>query len=183
MKKARESEVAKILEKYVKILLYTYPLLKSVGKDYEEHIRNKALLSYNDGGSAESLAEYLAEEILCQRKLWWLKEKIEEALDGLSDLEKVLVEIRYFGKKRKIRQLLFSQISALEKGKNWSERKYFRKQEALGKKLGELLAFAGVTKKVAEEELLSMDIFGKVKKFVETGKDGRAFEKEKKFLA
>ena len=52
------------MENYVKVALYAYPILRTVSEDYAEHIRNKALLSYDSGKSAEQLAVYLAEEIL-----------------------------------------------------------------------------------------------------------------------
>jgi len=90
------------LENYVKTVLYAYPLLKTVGEDYAEHIKNKAVLSYNSPKSTESLAEYLAEEILRKNCLLWLKEVIERTVDKLSALDRGLVEMRYFGKKRKI---------------------------------------------------------------------------------
>ncbi|MBP3422500.1 MAG: hypothetical protein J6K86_01910, partial [Clostridia bacterium] len=53
-----------VLKNYVKIILYAYPLLKTVEKDYEEHIGNKALLSYDGRWTAEQTAEYIAGEIL-----------------------------------------------------------------------------------------------------------------------
>ena len=54
------------MENYTKVVLYAYPLLRTVGEDYAEHIRNKALLSYDSAMTTERLAEYLAEEILCK---------------------------------------------------------------------------------------------------------------------
>ena len=89
------------MENYVKTILYAYPLLKTVGEDYAEHIKNKAVLSYNSSRNTESLAEYLAEEILHKNCLLWLKEVIEKTVDKLNDLDRSLVETRYFGKKKK----------------------------------------------------------------------------------
>ena len=51
------------LENYAKTILFAYPLLKTVEKDYEEHIRNKALLSFNGRTTALALAEYLAQDL------------------------------------------------------------------------------------------------------------------------
>ena len=56
------------LENYVKVVLYAYPILKNVGQDYQQHIQNKALLSYKSEALAERLVEYIAEEIINKRK-------------------------------------------------------------------------------------------------------------------
>ena len=60
------------METYLKAVLYAYPLLQTVEKDYADHITNKALLSYESKKSTEELAEYLAEEILRKERLIWL---------------------------------------------------------------------------------------------------------------
>lgn len=91
----------RFLENYTKVVLYAYPLLRTVGEDYAEHIRNKALLSYDSAMTTERLAEYLAEEILCKERLEWLKRTVEDVLSRLSDVERTLVAIRYFGKTKK----------------------------------------------------------------------------------
>ena len=77
-----------------------YPLLATVGKDYEEHIRNKALLSYDSKTNAESLIEYIAEEIICKERLECLKSIVEEFFEKISDTDRALIAIRYFGKSR-----------------------------------------------------------------------------------
>ena len=112
------------MENYVKVILYGYPLLKTVGEDYEAHVRNKAVLSYYS--PAEKLAEYLAEEILEMRRLVWLKGTVEEILGRLQEEECELVSMRYFGQIKRLRSFL--KKKAEEEG--WSERKYFRKQKS-----------------------------------------------------
>ena len=82
----------------MKAVLYAYPLLKTVEEDYAQHIKNKALLSYNSRLTTEALAEYLAEEILHKNRLVWLKEIIEKTVARLPEHERVLLGIRYFGK-------------------------------------------------------------------------------------
>ena len=52
------------MENYAKVMLYVYPFLKTVEKDYQDHIRNKAVLSHNSGMTAERLADYIAGEII-----------------------------------------------------------------------------------------------------------------------
>ena len=60
------------MENYLKTVLYAYPLLATVGEDYAEHIRNKAVLSYHSSRSTENLAEYLAQEILRKNDLLFI---------------------------------------------------------------------------------------------------------------
>ena len=92
------------MEKYIKWVLYAYPSVKELVKGYEEHIKNCAVLSYRGNRTAEETALYLAEEILEKRRLEWLVSCVEEVFDKLSDMEKLLVQIRYFGKERKIKK-------------------------------------------------------------------------------
>ena len=139
-------------------MLYAYPLLKSVGKDYAEHIRNKAVLSYNSPRTTEDLAEYLAKEILRKNNLLWLKGAIDGVLKRLNDTERALIEMRYFGKKK---------IPLHKEGEQpWSERKYFRQQQRVGEKVGGMLTVAGVTKEFFETRLEGVELIGKIHRFV-----------------
>ena len=165
------------MENYVKVVLYAYPLLKTVGKDYEEHIRNKAVLSYDSNLTAERLAEYLAAEILEMNRLEWLKSRVNGALEKLDGAERELLAIRYFGKTKGIRDFLKT-----ENAKGCSPRQYFRRQQRLGQKLGELLQKQGVTKDVYEKDFAGIDLFRKIHKFVEDGKDRKISAKERSFL-
>ncbi len=151
------------MKNYVKTILCAYPFLKTVEEDYEEHIRNRALLSYDGRWTAEQTAEYLAEEILNMRRLEWLKGKIEGVLNKLTDVEKTLAEIRYFGKRRKLKSFLKKEKNPLSK-RAWTERSYFRYQERLGDKISSLLALDGLTEEIYERELASIDVIQKVEK-------------------
>lgn len=155
------------MENYIKAVLYAYPLLKTVGEDYAEHIKNKAVLSYHSPRGTLHLAEYLAEEILRKNCLLWLKEVIEKTLNKLSDLERTLVGMRYFGHKRKI-PLTYKGKDGVEKP--WSERKYFRRQQKLGDKIGGMLTVAGITKPWFEANLLGVELIGKIYRYIEAGK-------------
>lgn len=161
------------MENYAKAVLYAYPLLRTVGQDYEVHIRNKAVLSYRHSTDAEKLAEYLAGEILDMRRLEWLRGKVELVLDKLNEEERTLLSIRYFGKGKKIKGLL-------ERGKRWSERNYFRRQNRLSEKVGAMLRFCGVTKELFLNEFAQLDIFRKIYKFVEEGKDKKIPAEERR---
>ena len=168
-----ENEEVIILKNYAKVILYAYPLLRTVEKDYEEHIGNKALLSYEGRWTAEQTAEYLAREILEMRRLEWLKAIVKKTLDGLSDVEKTLVAIRYFGKRKGVKALLSDEKNPLKES-GWTERSYFRKQERLGEKLTELFALAGLTEEVFKREFANIDIFKKVARALEKRKEARA---------
>lgn len=147
------------MKNFVKIILYAYPLLKTVEKDYEEHIANKALLSYDGRWTAEQTAEYLAKEIIEMRRLEWLKGKVKRVLDKLTEEERALVEIKYFGKRKKW-QFLFNKENP-SAGK-WTERSYFRRQQRLGEKLSALFIAEGIDEKRFVDELSGVSILKKV---------------------
>ena len=150
------------MENYLKTVLYAYPLLKTVGEDYAEHIRNKAVLSYNSSRLTEDLAEYLAKEILRKNNLLWLRGVIEKTVEKLDDTERALVAAKYFGKKK---------LPLRKDGEEeWSERTYFRQQEKVGNKLGGMLVVAGVTREFFEKELQGVELIGKIHRRVSEGK-------------
>ncbi len=160
-----------VLKNYAKAVLYAYPLLKTVEEDYEAHIKNKALLSYEK--SAERVATCLAGEILEMRRLEWLKAKIGEVLQGLTEVERTLVAIRYFGKSKQMKALM---------QKPWTERTYFRKQQRLGEKLGGLLVLNGVTEECFMRELLPIEMLQKIYRGVEEGRDRKISCHERQWL-
>ena len=158
------------MKDYAKMILYAYPLLKTVEKDYEEHVSNKAILSYDGRWTAEQMAESIAEEILEMRRLEWMKNRVKETLDKLSDMEKTLVAIRYFGKTKGVKLLLKDEKNPLRQ-KGWTERTYFRKQAKLGDKLGEAFALAGLTEEVFLNEYAEMGIFKGVAQAMKRSKE------------
>ena len=147
------------MENYLKTVLYAYPLLKTVGEDYAEHIRNKAVLSYNSSLKTEDLAEYLAKEILRKNNLLWLRGAIEGVLAKLDDTERALIAARYFGKKK----IPLHKAGAQE----WSERTYFRQQQKVGEKVCGMLVAAGVTKEFFDTRLQGVELISKIQKHVD----------------
>ena len=146
------------MEEFVKEIFYAYPLLKTVDKDYQDHIKNQAVLSYRSGLATERLAEYLVEEIIQRQRFVWLKSKVEEVLNKLDELERTMVAVRYFGKKRSGACLANVVMS------KWGERKYFREQERLGNKLSVMLTGAGVSEALFVEWFASTELFCAVRK-------------------
>ncbi len=169
------------MKNYVKAVLYAYPLLATVEEDYETHLKNKALLSYEK--SAEEVATCLASEILEMRRLEWLKAKVGEALGRLTDVERTLVSIRYFGKTKRIKALFEKprEENALRR-RIWTERTYFRKQQRLGEKLGGLLRLVGVSEEVFLKELLPIALLGKIYRGIEEGRDRKISCNERRWL-
>ena len=141
----------RFLETYLKAVLHAYPLLKTVEQDYADHIKNKALLSYDSNKTTEELAEYLAEEILRKERLMWLKKLVENVCRKLTKEERTLIEIRYFGRKRKSEHFT-------------SERAYFRKQNKAGEKVAGLLQAAGLDEDTYQKYFAQLEIFQRVEK-------------------
>ena len=155
------------MENYIKAVLYAYPLLKTVGEDYAEHIKNKAVLSYHSPRGTECLAEYLAEEILRKNCLLWVREIIHKALEELSEEERELLGRRYFGQRKK--------VPLMHKGKDgvdkpWSERKYFRRQQKLGEKVSAMLSREGLNQEWFEKNLLGVELIEKIYRYIQAGK-------------
>lgn len=171
------------LKGYVKAILYVYPFLKTVEKDYEDHILNKAVLSYRGNVNADKLAEYIAGQILEKRNLVWLKGCVDRVLKKLSDTEKMLVQMRYFGKRKKIKrgvscptQNAGGQVSLP------CERKYFRLQNRLVKKLTELFAGEGICEETFAFTFEKMPLFHKAYTLIRREKDKGLSQTEKEWL-
>ena len=171
------------VKNYVKAVLYGYPLLETVSEDYQAHIENKAALSVRTDKSAFELAVELAGEVCQKKDLEWLKGCVETALDTLTDVEKTLIAVRYFGKRRKIKKglpldkpLPKTEIAA------WSERKYFRFQNRLSQKVAAILFRLGLSEEVFEEKFAQTDIFQKIYRFVCEGKDQKIAQREQRWL-
>ena len=130
------------MEEYVQTLLYVYPRLGEITKDYGEHVENKAVLSCDGKMATDRLIEYLAKEILEKRKLESLSALLDDVVDGLSEKEKFLLELRYFRRRQRLRS-----GARVFRGKLGSRRSYPRVQEKLLKKFGERLRLCGVSEK------------------------------------
>lgn len=165
------------MKSYVKAVLYAYPFLANIDKEYDEHIFNRAVLSYRSDLSAERQALYIAGEIVEKQRLEWLKEKIDRVLQRLDDTERTLVSIRYFKKERKIKRRLTASSGAA-----WSERKYFRIQNRISEKVGAMLAAVGVSEELFLSELLKIELIAKLYRFVCRGGDRYIRDNERQWL-
>ena len=182
--KKAESEV-KRMELRVKTALYAYPKLDRIVSDYEEHVKNKAYLSYGSRMTTEKLAEYLALEIVRKQSADKLKKGIEETLRSLDEEEKMLLEARYFGKIDKVRRLFAAQKAGLCRlpFKPWCERTYYRKQAKLLKKITGILKGTGVlTEKRFDEEYMEIDHVAMLYQYLLAGKEVNGSKKERQLL-
>lgn len=165
------------MESYVKAVLYVYPRLREIEKDYGEHIRNKAILSYDYRVTTEKLSEYLAEEILKKGLIEELRSTVEGMLDLLTEEERFLLELRYFGRKSKLKEYGEGVLSGIG-----SIRSYYRKRARVLKKAMFLLGRAGLTEEKFFEKYAKLDCLMSVYRYIEEGKEGTANVREKSLV-
>ena len=172
------------MELRVKTVLYAYPQLDRISRDYEEHVKNKAMLSYGSKMTTERLAEYLAAEIVRRQSVDKLKGSVERVLLTLTEEEKALLDTRYFGKIDKVRRAFAAQRAGLCNlpYKPWSERTYYRKQARLLKKLMGLLHAEGLEEKVFDEEYMEIDYIALLYQYLLAGKEVSGSKKERQLL-
>ncbi len=167
----------------MKAILYVYPFLKTVEKDYEDHILNKAVLSYRGNMNADKLAEYIAGQIVEKRNLVWLKGCVDRVLKKLSDGEKMLVQMRYFGKRRKMKRGVSRPAQSVSgQASAFCERKYFRLQGRLIKKLTELFAGEGITEQTFSFTFEKMPLFHQAYVCIQREKSKGLSKTEKEWL-
>lgn len=167
------------LEKYVKAILYAYPFLGTVEKEYGQHIENMAVLSYRSNKSGERLIEAIADEIVTKDKLLRLREKTDAALRTLSAAERTLIAIRYFGLEKKMKSLGREKRGGYQP---WSESRYFRMQARLVKRVGEQLALQGVTASAFNEEYADMELFERIFAYMSRREENLMSVREKRWL-
>lgn len=148
---------------YVKVLLYSYPKLEALIDAVSVSVTNKAVLSYKSTLKTETLLEKIEEDILLRQALLELNELMKGILATLSEEENYLLEYKYFRRKKVLlgRYANFSLCC--------SERNYFRKQQALLRKLGALLLKNGWT----DEQFRSSTgtLFSRLFRAVEGGRE------------
>lgn len=166
------------LENYLKAALYVYPRLERIERDWEEHIKNKAFMSYDYRVTTEKLSVYLAEEILRKEKIEKLRNTIDEALERLTEEERFLLELRYFRRKGRLKQFC-QKVDLKEIG---SERAYFRKQAKLQNKLEGILKCRGFTEEKFRKEYGEFEWLMSVCRFIEQGKEKNAAGRERSLV-
>ena len=121
---------------WAKAILYVYPMMKELAAAARVAAKNKAVLSYRSKRDAMQDLEAVAEEMLLAERLEELKRLVDVLLMRLSHEELVLLEYRYFRRRRVLAEI--GQVV------NCSQRSYFRRQERLLKKVVAFLIKRGI---------------------------------------
>lgn len=159
---------------YVKVLLYAYPKLDALADAIESGTEVKALLSFRGRGDAIGIAEKIAEEIVTAKKLSLLKRELDDVLTVCNEREMFLLEYKYFRRK------------AYLKGKfagfapKYSERNYFRKQNALLSKIAARLLQFGWSEERFLSEFQANKPFMRVFRAVREGRERAVVFKRRK---
>lgn len=127
----------KLKDDYVKAILYAYPSLGAIGEAVGVSADNKALLSYRDPHSAQSIAEEILKEIAARRAIMELSSLVDDMLKLCTEEELFLFEYKYFRRKK----VLAGRFAAFSLA--CSERSYFRKQNRLLRKTADYFAENG----------------------------------------
>ncbi len=152
---------------YVKTVLYVYPHLKSFQEAVRQSARNKAALSYKKRDAFAAACE-IAEELLFCETLEALERDLLSALGALSDEERYLVGYRYF------------HAQGEEYPLSYSERSYYRRQNALLQKVRMLLCARGWTGERFLIEFGRDRLFMRVFNAVREGREGEIVKKRRK---
>lgn len=132
---------------YAKTALYLYPCIDKVNEQIDELLEKKALASMNDFSPCLTQCEKMVELGVQNAKLIDLKQRIAQALGGLSEEETALLEFKYFHCRKK--EDMPSQDVA--------SRTYFRRQQRVAEKFAMLLEEEGITDEVFEREYLCIE--------------------------
>ena len=175
------------MENCVKAILYCYPMLDRISEGYIQHIKNKATMSHDGRIPTMELAEYLAKEICEKEKVQALKALMDKVLARLSLEERLLLELRYFGKMDRVRRMFAAKKAGIADDcmrdvPIWSERTYFRKQKSVMKKVCKRLDANGLNRDVFLKEYAELDGLAPVYQYVALGKDVGIEKKERAFL-
>jgi len=148
---------------FVKTVLYVYPMLRKLSEAVRVSGENKALLSYRAKGDAFDAAKEVADTFFLADRLDFLREAVSGILETLNAEETFLLEYKYFRRKK---------VLDLGDGKIFcSERNYFRRQSALLKKIGFLLAVRGITEQTFLEDYADSLCLMRVYRAISEGKE------------
>ncbi len=173
---------------YVKATLYAYPQMETIGRCYGDHIANRAICSHNGRVATEKLMVCIAEEIEEKRMIERLKGILDKLIAALSAEERLLLDIRYFGKMEQAKRIFASIKAGIAQGEYakiplWSERTYFRRQTALLKKIALRLKSQGIDKETFLKEYAGLDGVGHIYRYLELRcEEESILKKEKQFL-
>ena len=138
---------------YVKFILYAYPHLGGIAEAVGTGAENRALLSFRARESAYETAVKIVEELANKSRLLRLEAAVDGILQRCSREELFLLEYKYFRRRRRLREEFAGMVLAC------SERNYFRRQEALLRKVAAELARVGWTEEIFMQEFGAFETF------------------------
>lgn len=148
---------------YVKVLLYAYPHLRELADASEEGARIKAYLSFRRTDTLDC-AERVAREILAGGILRGVADELDGIVQSLDEQERFLLEYKYFRRRSELARYPEEAFSG-------SEREYFRRQQALVRRIAYLLFVHGLTAQRYFEEIGSIPPFPRLYRAVEQGRE------------
>ena len=123
------------MKDYQKVVLYVYPRVEKILRDFDGMI---CALAFTFGESGGRCAERIAEYIGAKQNFMYLREIVDEITANLSREERYLLEYKYFRRKR----MLEGEFCGYALDCN--ERTYFRRQARLAEKLNALFLQKGL---------------------------------------
>ena len=125
---------------YEKVFLYAYPKMDELADAVSASAETKALLSFRAVGDCLGVAEKIVREIDVSRKIRAVKRDMDELLAEMSEEELFWLEYKYFRRRKRLRAL-----AEFARAGECSERTYFRRQNALLRKISSGLAARGMS--------------------------------------
>ncbi len=155
---------------YVKVLLYVYPKLQTIADACFAGAELKALLSFRSFQTLDCAVK-ISENILNGKKLRELDGKMREALSLLNEEEMYLLEYKYFRRASELSgRFADTALSA-------SQREYYRRQNALLKKVAFLLLARGITEESYLKEYHVISPFSRIYRAVKEGRERLVMKK------
>ena len=155
-----------VANEYAKVVLYAYPYLPALSDAVGVGAVNKAMLSFRSSEDALGTAERIAEELAVKFRLMRLNEAVDAALAGMSEEELFLLEYKYFRRRRVLRE----RFAACRP--DWSERTYYRRQNAVLRKFAAALVAQGWPERAYFSAFSSFPPFSRVYDAISAGREG-----------
>lgn len=139
---------------YAKVMLYAYPCCDSLIGQIDELVEKKAVASMNDFSPCENQCFKILSLTDNKRKIIALKNAIEKTLNKFAELDRLIFDYRYF---KTLKKDGYGDY-------DFSDRKYFRRQNVLLSAFAEKIERTGITDEVFEKEYMSIDFFREMKR-------------------
>ena len=158
---------------YVRALLYAYPRAEMLAEAVREGARVRAGLSYRSPRDTLSLMESIAADMEYAERLLFWKAQLERALSYCDERERFLLEYKYF------RRTGGQGGGSGGQPFGCSERSYFRKQNALLKKIALNLCCRGCSKETFYADFEGFSPLMRILSALESGMERRLTDRRR----